>query len=389
LSRWCEDLGTDELSAEALAPNFARVEEILQVETAKPAVVGGVGTVIGRGSDALGWHHFPLRRNAPDCDGQGVCDYGCPSDARRSTNISYVPEALKRGATLYTGARAERVLIESGRAVGIRARIAGGKAFDVRARAVVLAGGAIPTPLLLLSQGIANRSGQVGRNLSTHPATGVSALFGESIRAYNAAPQGYCVDQFHKEGILLLGASAPLDIGALMFPFHGKRLMETMEAFDRVASFGVMVEDESRGRVRVGPRGQPLITYWLRGEDIERLRRGMIAIAEIFKAAGATQILPLLPKLPIIAPSEIDRLREIELSGLDLMLTSFHPLGTSKMGRDPRKSVIGLDHETHDVRDLFIVDGSAVPGPPAVNPQVTIMALADRAATKISERLDA
>jgi choline dehydrogenase-like flavoprotein len=389
LGKWCEELGTDELSPEALDPHFSRVEETLRVETANKEVVGSVGTVIGRGSDALGWHHFPVRRNAPDCDGQGVCDYGCPSDARRSTNISYVPEALKRGALLYTGARAESVSIENGRAVGIRARSARGKTFEVRARVVVLAGGAIPTPLLLLSQGIANKSGQVGRNLSTHPATAVSALFGEPIRAYNAAPQGYCVDQFHKEGILLLGASAPLDIGALMFPFHGRRLMETMEAFDRVASFGAMVEDESRGRVRVGPQGRPLITYWLRGEDIERLRRGMIAIAEIFRAAGATRILPLLPKLPILAPSEIDRLREIDLSGFDLMLTSFHPLGTSKMGRDPRTSVIDLDHETHDVRNLFIVDGSAVPGPPAVNPQITIMALATRAAGKISERLDA
>jgi len=63
-----------------------------------------------------------LRRNAPECDGQGVCCFGCPTDAKRSTNVSYVPMALKAGATLFTGLRAERVMVDGGRAVGVVAR---------------------------------------------------------------------------------------------------------------------------------------------------------------------------------------------------------------------------------------------------------------------------
>ena len=69
------------------------------------------------------------------------------------------------------------------------------------------------------------------------------------------------------------------------------------------------------------------------------------------------------------------------------MLTSYHPLGTCKMGLDPKTSVVGLDHETHDLPGLFIVDGSTVPGPLGVNPQVTIMAMATRAAGLIAEKL--
>jgi choline dehydrogenase-like flavoprotein len=390
LSQWCDDLATDELSEEALRPHFDRVEATLQVETAKAKYLGGVARVIGRGCDKLGWHHFPVRRNAPDCDGQGVCDYGCPTDAKRSTNISYIPHALSRGALLYTSMRADRVLIEGDRAVGILARGADSdKELTVRARAVVLAGGAIPTPMLLLAQGIANRSGEIGKNLSTHPATAVSAVFDERIEAYNAIPQGYGVDHFHRQGILLLGASAPLDVGALMFPFSGRRLMDTMEAYDRVAMFGAMIEDESRGRVRVGPGGKPLITYWLGKHDVEKLHRGMIAISQIFRAAGASRIFPFMARMPILEGDKgIDQLRSLDLKSRDLLMTCFHPLGTCRMGHDPKTSVIGLDHETHDIKRLFVVDGSAVPGPPAVNPQLTIMALADRAAKKIAERLD-
>ena len=71
----------------------------------------------------------------------------------------------------------------------------------------------------------------------------------------------------------------------------------------------------------------------------------------------------------------------------DLLLTSYHPLGTCRMGRDPKTSVVDLDHETHDVKGLFIVDASVVSGPLGVNPQLTIMAVATRAAACIHSKL--
>ena len=71
------------------------------------------------------------------------------------------------------------------------------------------------------------------------------------------------------------------------------------------------------------------------------------------------------------------------------MLTSYHPLGTCKIGRDPKTSVVGLDHEAHDVPGLFIVDGSTVPGPLGVNPQITIMALATRVGERLADSLQA
>jgi choline dehydrogenase-like flavoprotein len=71
----------------------------------------------------------------------------------------------------------------------------------------------------------------------------------------------------------------------------------------------------------------------------------------------------------------------------DLDLSAYHPLGTARMGRDPASSVVGPDHELHDCADLYVVDGAAVPSALGVNPQVTIMALATRAAEKIAARL--
>jgi choline dehydrogenase-like flavoprotein len=84
---------------------------------------------------------------------------------------------------------------------------------------------------------------------------------------------------------------------------------------------------------------------------------------------------------------EFDAFKRSRFKAADFGWTSYHPLGTCKMGTDPKTSVVDPDHETHEIDRLFIVDGSTVPGPLGVNPQVTIMAMATRAAERIAERL--
>lgn len=389
LERWCEELGTDAFSPAAMRPHFEAVERQLQVAPSLTHVLGGPAKILARGCDVLGWHHFPLQRNAPACDGQAVCDFGCPSDARRSTNIAYIPPALNRGAVLFTGMKAERLLIEGGRTVGLIAKGDRGRVrLRVRARAVVLAGGAIPTPLFLLRQGICNGSGMVGRNLSLHPATVVSALFDEPVRSFEAAPQGYACDQFQREGILILGASAPPSLGAMLIALTGRPLMDVMDQYDSLASFGVMAHDEGRGRVRLLAGERKLITYRLTRGDVVRLHRGMSRLAEIYFAAGAKRVLPLLFKYPELrSRDQLKAFESIALKPWELFLTSFHPLGTCRMSADAKRGVVDFDHQAHELSGLFIVDGSTMPGPPGVNPQETIMAMAHRAAATIAERL--
>jgi choline dehydrogenase-like flavoprotein len=389
LERWCDELGTDALSSARLAPHFGRVERFLGVAPVPDRLLGGLARVVARGCDRLGWKHGPVERNAPDCDGQGVCDFGCPSGGRRGMDASYVPAALARSALLVTGTRAEQVLIERGRAVGVVGRVPGSdRTLRVRAPAVVLSGGAVPSPLLLLRQGIGNRSGQVGRNLSLHPACSLTARFEEPVGSHVFVPQDYCCSEFHRDGILLLGATAPLSMLPLMLPMLGRELTGAVERYDRHASLGVMVEDHTRGRVRLGRGGEPRLSYWLTPVDLARLHRGLEHAAELFFAAGALEVYPTLVRgIRFARDGGLGALRRLRLRPWDLVLISFHPLGTCRMGTDPRRSVVGLDHQSHDVPGLFVVDGSSLPGPPAVNPQLTIMAMADRAAGLIAERL--
>ena len=259
LRAWQRELGLSELGPDELAPYFDRVEAVLGVDYAKAELLGGNGRVIARGCDALGFsRHGPLKRNAPDCDGPGVCCFGCPTDAKRSTNVSYIPLALRGGAEVFSGTKMTRIIVEGGRARGIVARSEDGHTVTVRARAVVIACGAIMTPLVLDAQGLGRRSGQVGKNLSIHPACGALAEFDEEILTWKGIPQGYSIDELHEEGILFEGASVPLEMTMSMTQMIGPELIRLAESYDHVASFGFLDEDTSRGKVS-SVMGQPMI----------------------------------------------------------------------------------------------------------------------------------
>jgi hypothetical protein len=386
LHKWKSEFGLTDYSPEKMAPYYARVEEVLGVQVNEPRFVGGVGRVIARGCDHLGYKHGPLRRNAPACDGQGVCCFGCPTDAKRSTNVSYVPLALDAGAMLFTGYKVGKILVENGRAVGVVAKSADRKKLTVRARSIVVACGSLMTPLLLEQNGVGG--GEVGKNLSIHPAIGAMALYNEEIDGANAIPQGYAIEEFHEEGILFEGAFAPLDIGAASFTQFGPRLIEILENYKHMACFGLMIEDTSRGRVRTGPGGRPLITYWLNHHDVSRLKRAVEILARVYFAGGAHTVMPLVNGFDEFhSLADVERFRRSKVTARDFELTAYHPLGTARMGTDPKKSVVGPDFQVHTTPGLYVADGAVVPSSPAVNPQMTIMAMATRAAESIGKTL--
>lgn len=388
LQRWASRYGLGMLSGDALAPYYDRVEAMLGVAPAAREHLGGSARVVARGADLLGLSHHPVRRNAPGCDGQGVCCFGCPTGAKRSTDVSYVPEALKLGAELYTAAEVLHVDVIEGRARGVTARLASGKTLRVRADAVIVAGGALLTPLLLRRSGVCTRSGWLGKNLSIHPASKVMALFSEKIDPSSGIPQSLGIDTYAAEGLMLEGASVPLDVAALAVPWVGRRFMDLMGSYPNLATFGFMIQDRSRGEVHAGPAASPVIRYDMSPEDVARMQRGYEILCEIFLRAGAERVLPMIVGCDEIrSESDLQKLREMKLSAGDFEVTAYHPLGTCRMGVDPTRSCIDPDGEAHDTEGLFVADGSAIPSSLGVNPQLTIMALALRTAEAVDARL--
>jgi choline dehydrogenase-like flavoprotein len=391
LREW-EAAGIEGVDPRCMEPIFQRVEEELSVRPVPWEIIGRNALTFQRGVEALGLHGQPIQRAIRGCRGCGVCTFGCPSDAKQAMHITYLPKAAARGARVFAGCRADHLLVEDGRAMGVEADILDpvteqvqGR-LRVRSRVVVLAAGAIHTPALLMRNGLGG--GPVGRNLSIHPATGVGALFDEEVFGWRGTLQSYYVDDLHESLGVLLEVTSPLPgVGAVSLPGAGPELKQGLADYKHLASVGLFVSDSATGRV-VGQRwcSEPLAFYSLSRKDAGRLQRGMALAAEVFLEAGARMVYTGLARLPAVAGRrDLERLRHTAIRPEELTVVGFHPMGTCRMGRDPATSVVGPYGESHAVRGLFLADASVLPSCAGVNPQVTIMALATRTAFHLLE----
>jgi choline dehydrogenase-like flavoprotein len=393
LMKWV-DMGMPEFHPDKMASYFDSVEEIIHVEEADPKWVGPVGEVIKKGCDVLGYHSHNLRRNCPNCEGKALCSVGCPHGAKQSTNRSYIPHALKSKASLFPGFKVKEILTNGERAIGVHAYGRGRDGKTVRltvfARAVVLAAGAYLSPALIQRNGLVRGNKWVGANLTFHPATGCAAVVpGVTMRTHECIPQGYCVDEFRKEGLMFEGANVPLMAWALMQRGAGKKYVDMVEKFPNMANFGYMVEDTSTGRIRPGIGERPLVTYWMNRTDFNKLVRGMATLARIFLAAGAEQTFAMTWNSYRMASEEdVKKFESRKWRPRDFILSAYHGLGSARVGPSPEVSALNVDHQMHEVPGLFVVDGSAVPTSVGVNPQETIMAVATRAGERIAEILE-
>jgi choline dehydrogenase-like flavoprotein len=383
LELWRERFGLDELTADEIDPYTRRVERELNVVQTPASVAGKNAEVVKRGADRLGYSGDYVYRNVRGCIGSGICNFGCPTAAKQHVGITYVPKAWEAGATTYVSVRACKFVFDRGRVCAVEARAASGRRVTVRCDFAVLAAGTIHTPLFLRRQGIDELSGQIGNNLSLHPATGVRALMDEEVDMWSGVPQSYFIDEFTDEGIMLEGAAGTPDTLASSLPYVGERHRVLMENCRNLSQFGLMVSDSSRGTVREFV-GRPHIRYSLNSEDTAKFKRGIEVLFEIYWAAGATRVLPPIAGLPELGPEDMERFRRLDLKSSQLALMAFHPLGTCRMGGDPTQAPVDPSGRLRSYDGLYIADGSIVPSSLGVNPQITIMALATRIAFGIA-----
>ena len=374
------------LDRSELADCFSQVERRLNVGKVPEHLLGGSSAIVARGAKALGLEHGPLSRNVRDCRQSAVCPFGCPTNAKQSTNISYIPWALAAGARLYPGVRAKRLLMREGRAAGILGQTDTGHSLRVTADVVVSACGAISGVSFLHNIGVRNK--HLGRHLTIHPGVKIVAEMPDVVNGWEDTPQGYGLPGFAHEGLMFEGAFVPPEYTAIALPFVGRAFTEVMEAYPHLAMFGFMVQDEAVGRVWPVPGRSPFIRYNLHPKDKARVVRGLDVLAEVFFAAGAKRIF-----LPIAGKEEQRSLAEArcaigaELDPMALEMAAFHPLGTARMSASSRLGVVDPDLESWNIGGLYVVDGGVVPSSLGVNPQITIMGLATRAARTIAARL--
>jgi choline dehydrogenase-like flavoprotein len=384
LERWSRHEGVADVTPTAMAPYFAKVERRINVAHQDPESIGRDQALLKAGADRLGWHIIPNLRNQVHCGGCNVCTSGCPTGAKRSMLVTYLPRALSRGARLFANCRVERITRRGKRATGVEGRFIrpGGRAgpkLTVRAGIVIAACGAVQTPALLWRSGFRSPSGQLGRNLTLHPNAKLVALFDEDVYGWQGVHQAYQVRQFMDAGILITAVNLPPSLLSLGLPHHGRELGQLLNDYNRMVVAGCLIEDSTSGRVQVRPGIGPVVSYQITHDDAARIVRGISLTAELMFAAGARRVLLPFAGVPdLCGPADLADLqaRSIPLDTVELL--TVHLMGTTRMSEDRRRGVVSSFGEFHDAAGLFVADASLFPGPIGVNPMETILALVTR-----------
>ena len=361
LSEWRNE-GLSHLSDEEMAPYFAEVEGHLKVQPANSKYIGPIGDVVKRGADALGYsQNGPLMRNAEGCDGQGLCQFGCPTGAKQSTNVSYIPKALQEGAFLYTQFKVKRLLRRANEVQGVVAygRNSSGKRIKliVRARKTIISMGAVYTPDFLKHNGI--KSPMLGKNLSIHPTGILTALYKDTnFNHAGSIPQGYGIHDFAAEGIMFEGGTPPFLVHSMTSPHIGKSYVYETEHFQNTAYFGFMIKDKSRGKIRSLPLpGFPIISYHMNKEDFDLFLKAVKILAQIHLKSGvdALYVTGNSKYGPIHNEQELDEFLARDLKPMDFLLSAYHPLGTCRIAASKAQGVCDGDHKVFGYDNLYVM----------------------------------
>jgi choline dehydrogenase-like flavoprotein len=380
LARWEREIGLAGIARD-LEPYFERVERRIHVAAMDAEAIGRDNQLLKRGADAMGWSAIGNLRNQVHCAGSNRCPFGCPTGAKQSALVSYVPRALHYGARIYADVHVDRITRRGDRATGVIGTVAGsGHRLTVRAKLVVAACGAIHTPALLARSGFRSPSGQLGENLAMHPNIKLVAIFDQAVTGWKGAHQAFQVREFQDQGLLFAAVNLPPSLLAMSFPQRGAELGALMQHYDRMVVAGVLCEDTAVGRVRT-LGGRPQAFYQLARADAANLQRGAALLSELLFAAGARRIvLPFHGAGELCGPDDARRLLDRPLPARDWEVVTVHMMGTARMGRDAAGAVTSGFGAVHGAERLMVADASLFPTPIGVNPMETIMALATRAA---------
>ena len=371
-----------------------------------PVPLGRLGHTLARGFNKLGWHWWPSDsaiatqpyEGRAACINLGPCITGCSQGAKASTDITYWPVAVRRGVRLQTRCRVREITVgANGMADGVIYYDADGVERRQKAEVVVLACNGVGTPRLLLNSrstlfpdGLANRSGLVGQNLMFHPYAMVTGIFDQPLEGYKG-PTGCCImsQEFYETDLsrgfvrgysfeILRGmgpvSTALWGMSSGRLPWGPEHHQAYGGLFDRTAGMVVICEDlpERHNCVTLDPDlvdsngiPAPKINYRLSENSTRMLEHCVARGREVLEASGAKDTAADAPLRP----------------------AGWHLMGTARMGTDPSQSVVNEWGRCHDVRNLFIVDGSIFVTAAAVNPTNTIQALALYIADTMKQKL--
>ena len=386
-----------------LEPYYAKAEDKMGV-TRTNGIPGLPGNnnfkVFYTGAKRLGYQHVNTghmainsqpRADRPSCQQIGFCFQGCKSSAKWSTLYTEIPAALETGNLEL---RPECMVLQvqhddSGKVTGVLYADKDGKQHVQKARIVCVAGNTIESPRLLLNSasakypdGLANSSGQVGKNYMRHMTGSVYAAFDRPVHMFRGTTMaGVIQDEVTNDPKRGFVGGYEMETLSLGLPFMaafldpgawGREFTRKMETYPNMAGMWLVGEDMPQETNRVTLHATEKDKYGLpipnvhfddHPNDIAMRSHAFRQGTAVYQAAGAREVYETPP------------------------YPSTHNLGTNRMSANARDGVLNKWGQTHDIKNLFVSDGSQFTTGGAENPTLTIVTLAIRQADYIADQM--
>lgn len=348
-----------------------------------------------KGCDTLGLEVRKFPVNIKGCRGSGLCNMGCPNQAKQGTNRVQLPEAEAQGVEVVTHCRVLRI---GERCVDARIEplpFGAPPSWEpgdtrIHAKAIVVCGGAVNSAALLLRSGLGKRLPVLGRYFTCHPALTLIAQHARPITNFYGFPKTYYCDDFERSDHFILET-------CMYFPFttakniaaFGPEHSVFLEDFRRLQMILVLAGDPALrdNRIAVDRDGEPRVHYSFADSVRKGLTKAQQVSARIFFAAGAQRVHLPGAALPVLEPRHEAGLEtlvtEADFKLGKIPISAAHMMGGCRMGRGAGDSVTDSWGRVHGIPWLFCADSGLFPKSSEVNPYLTVMALADRVAEGI------
>ena len=401
LAFWREKEGAA-LTPAALRPHFEEIERRLGIQKVDLEDVNANNRALYEGCRKLGWAVDTTSRNVRGCLRTGYCGMGCPVDAKQSAALTYLPDAVARGATVYANCRVRRIEWTGKRATAVVGEVLlpgtqeqTGRTVRVEPRVVVVCAGALNSPALLLRSGLAQ--GPVGKKTWLHPTVAMIAMYRDPIEGFYGAPQSVASHHFaHRgadAGFFLEAAPVHPMLSGIALPGFGASVTGQMGLLPHVSvSIALMIDGfgdgEEGGTVTLRPDGGPRLDYPQGARQFECFRASMEALARVHLANGALRVTSLhVPPVIIAVEHDLPALRAAPLGPNRCGVFTAHQMGGCRMGSDPARSVVNPELRHHFVENLWVADGSVFPTGLGVNPMESIYGVSSWAAQHVRSAL--
>jgi choline dehydrogenase-like flavoprotein len=405
LAHWRGLVGVSDWTDRNLADSYRRVHRFINVRRNNKSLVNRNNGMLAEAASKLGWKSHVMDSNRKGCVGSGYCVVGCSYDGRLGTNLTYLPWAVEKGASVYTDLRCDRIERLSGSKYRVHCTVVerGTRAarlpLRIECSRIILSASSIHTPAILVRSGLNTELPQIGKNLTLQPQLGVLSFFadGQDIIHWRGAPQSVAVHEFDDTtealglgGFRMEGWGGVVGIPTALLPGFGRDHKRFAARMRNMSVTALLVPDRPSGEVSFqwteDGRVLPKIDYVMTAEWKQRLLRGMKRAGELLFTAGAREVAFANQAFPpLTSPDQLGRVDQFPIAPGIASFVSAHNQGTCRMGSSKDNSVVDQNLRLHTGDNIYVMDASVMPTSASTHVMIPIMVAADFAVHRMLE----